>query len=246
METYASQANQNTSPVSLQCGHTICKGCLDNICKSTKKCPYCSVKVDPTAKTIFNFTVISLMDEQQKSIKTKDIAVPVIPEIPICSECEGTNPVEITCEDCQLIACKACSDMMHCSVARKKHVRVPWSKEYIDPKGFMCKLHPTYSCDLLCTTCSNSSICMMCYNFGAHKEHSVLPVTDAAVRERKKLLQKAGVLNTEISSASDTIVGIDQRIKIMNVNEQNDIKLVEDSFLELTNTKTCPQWFCCF
>jgi hypothetical protein len=213
MEQFANSAGETHSPVALPCGHTICSECFDKLQNATKSCPYCERAMGKT-KT-FNYALIHLVGEMTAAstiTADADTAAADAHATPLCVECEGSNPVEIVCQTCSLVACKACSDQIHSSVARQKHQRTPWTADYIDPKGLMCKQHPTYSCDLLCLTCSKQSICMMCYNFGAHKEHNVRPVDDVVKNCRKQLLRMAGVLNQEISHASDAIILVDQQI----------------------------------
>ena len=95
-----SDYNENdNSPYSLVCSHTVCKSCLYNIYNSNKKCPYCNENFDDKKLYDFkpNYEVITIMRElsnsyEKCSLCQRNLIIPMI--------FESENRVQIICEKC--------------------------------------------------------------------------------------------------------------------------------------------------
>ena len=202
-------------PVSLQCGHAMCKPCILGANSGTNGinllCPLCrapshfpSESDMPVNKTL------------QHSVDVlRGAAVPQMP----CQRCETTEAT-VDCSDCSAKYCSACSDLVHIGKLKSHHVVYSTVAVHGASKAPPCPEagHEAYRQDLYCSDC-NVLLCVLCSQTTAtHRSHNVIPLRQAAQVEAVKLrhtLDAAGNFRDELRKVSrsldDALVDCEQR-----------------------------------
>ncbi|KAJ8346818.1 hypothetical protein SKAU_G00282190 [Synaphobranchus kaupii] len=105
LETY----NQDQlRPKLLQCGHTVCRQCLEKLLASTingVRCPFCSKvsRMSSISQLADNLTVLKIVDCASSSASASGL---------MCRSCKNRLPRQY-CPDCGLVLCDACKDEGH-------------------------------------------------------------------------------------------------------------------------------------
>ncbi|KAI1905056.1 hypothetical protein AGOR_G00012010 [Albula goreensis] len=105
LETY----NQDQlRPKLLQCGHTVCRQCLEKLLASTingVRCPFCSKvsRMSSISQLADNLTVLKIVDCASSCASTSGL---------MCRSCKNRLPRQY-CPDCGLVLCDACKGEGH-------------------------------------------------------------------------------------------------------------------------------------
>lgn len=170
--------NIYTDPVSLRCGHSFCRLCVDyvqdyHLVYGKYLCPVCrkSIKDRPLlqSNTQILHKIQSYQDVQGGEETTEEVAV-------YCLYCvESQVPAVKTCVQCETPLCDR-----HLEAHNKElnHVLIP-------PTARKCSEHN----HLLQYYCSQDGacICESCSLTGNHRDHDIIPMKDAFESEKNKL-----------------------------------------------------------
>lgn len=189
-------------PVSLPCGHSVCKPCILSLNKEQAsriafRCPTCldEVAVDDETELRINVALQSAVEI------LKGDQVPNLP----CMRCEAVEAT-VDCPECNGKFCSSCSDLVH--VGKFKAHRITYSADAVQAvhKPPYCTQvgHEDYRTDLFCVDCK-AMLCVVCSQVSPlHRSHVVVPLSEAADVEKGKLrqtLQSAGKFRTELKKA---------------------------------------------
>ncbi|XP_054290967.1 RING finger protein 17-like isoform X2 [Macrosteles quadrilineatus] len=185
-------------PRILQCGHSICEGCLTNGFKSNGSltCPSCA-KISETKKldtTNFKKTEMLTLREDfpinvyavgQVSLKKNkqhimgDDMITFVhkkknmsqQKTVTCKEC-AARQADCSCRQCEVELCNSCFSTIHDKVTLRNHEKVPLIlKETMEFfKESMCKIHSGAFLSIFCRDCK-IYICKECAVKDSHLEH---------------------------------------------------------------------------
>eukprot|EP00754_Rhynchopus_humris_P035366 Rhum_TRINITY_DN16894_c0_g1::Rhum_TRINITY_DN16894_c0_g1_i1::g.164724::m.164724 len=174
-------------PVTLQCGHNVCKGCV--LSRNTQSgggqsikvhCPVCreQSRYVQESDLLINQNLMDLIDVMRGEAVYK-VA---------CHRCEKVEAT-LHCSECALPLCSSCSDIIH--VGRLKSHKVTYSATAVSatkrPPKCSRPGHADYRTDLFCVDC-NELLCVLCSQTDfTHRTHKILPVKEAGELEKMKL-----------------------------------------------------------
>ncbi|XP_023666851.1 E3 ubiquitin-protein ligase TRIM32 [Paramormyrops kingsleyae] len=106
LETYN---QEQLRPKLLQCGHTVCRQCLEKLLASTingVRCPFCSKvsRMSSISQLADNLTVLKIIDCAGSGVAAAANLM--------CKSCRGRLPRRYCC-DCGLVLCEACAGDSH-------------------------------------------------------------------------------------------------------------------------------------
>ncbi|XP_038079459.1 tripartite motif-containing protein 45-like [Patiria miniata] len=169
--------NRYHEPKMLECSHSFCLTCLQELQKSQKRtddkirCPLCQsetiLPAGKVAKLTTNYGLICLVEEvtQHEHLKGQ------MPKV-ICQTCDEKNEAVSRCMDCECFLCQQCQTAHQRFAAFKTHNIVPVDEiegESAPKKDVsQCKIHPTKELCFYCNTCE-MLICRQCAA-SSHKE----------------------------------------------------------------------------
>eukprot|EP01064_Diplonema_japonicum_P032160 TRINITY_DN5982_c0_g1_i1.p1 TRINITY_DN5982_c0_g1~~TRINITY_DN5982_c0_g1_i1.p1 ORF type:complete len:555 (+),score=69.77 TRINITY_DN5982_c0_g1_i1:98-1666(+) len=195
-------------PVTLQCGHNVCKGCiLRNNAQSgggrsiKVTCTVCrqQSRYGSESELVINQNLMDLIDVM------KGDAVHKVG----CSRCEKVEAT-LHCSECGLPLCSSCSDIIH--VGRLKQHKLTYSTSAVTatkrPPKCSKPGHSDYRTDLYCVDC-NELLCVLCSQTDfTHRTHKILPVKEAGEIERSKLrdvLDATSRLRSDLRAVCKTV-----------------------------------------
>ncbi|XP_005053733.1 PREDICTED: E3 ubiquitin/ISG15 ligase TRIM25-like isoform X2 [Ficedula albicollis] len=222
-------------PVSLGCGHSFCRPCLEEVLGTQQSsqglstCPTCRASLEPGVKLQKNFKLANIVEAFQatapkgqeagkKSLQqgkgSKKGKTSVVP----CEYClDGSQPAVKTCLVCEASLCQAHLSKHNAKGFNQGHVLVEVGAGKAEERR--CQDHGK----LLECYClrEETCICMLCSIAGAHKGHEVITMKEARDQELVKLSN----IMTELQESKNYLVtGLEELQK-----SENQIK---------TNTKT--------
>eukprot|EP01063_Lacrimia_lanifica_P012897 TRINITY_DN19595_c0_g1_i1.p1 TRINITY_DN19595_c0_g1~~TRINITY_DN19595_c0_g1_i1.p1 ORF type:complete len:528 (+),score=179.69 TRINITY_DN19595_c0_g1_i1:64-1647(+) len=194
-------------PVTLQCGHSVCKGCA------------LGGQASAAARGIE--VVCAVCREVSKYSSERDLQINqgLVDEVALlvgdtvsatqCHRCEK-NEATLHCVECALPLCTTCSDIIHVGRLRQHNIIYNSSPGGASSQPPRCTRpgHEAYRTDLYCVDCS-TLLCVLCSQTDyTHRAHRVLPVAEAAVAEKDKLRDVIGSstrLRTELRSVCGSL-----------------------------------------
>ena len=196
------------TPLSLPCGHSICRICTDDILKlesSQCLCPQCRVpftkaNVSKNIELLHSVFVIKKLKKQASAGALQPISkskpAPITSnessDITLCSNCNEEGKCVI-CTDCAdgKPRCVDCFEFAH---KRKptKHQTTPWDSAN---SPLMCRDHQQ-ECVLFCHPCKKV-VCVLCTHSPTHKGHNCTPVIDEVESTKREINVKCGELEEQ-------------------------------------------------
>ncbi|XP_022088731.1 E3 ubiquitin-protein ligase TRIM56-like [Acanthaster planci] len=216
--------NTFTSPTYLDCLHTFCIQCLEDMRSNSGHscnelhCPNCRVKTSLIGRGTLglkrNFMMVSLVEEvasQKKLLRIQQGAV-------TCTLCNDEASAVIQCSDCQERLCQDCW-MQQDSKHTGHHIDIldptTTEKPPVVPK---CRKHERYECCFYCKTCQ-ALICAMCAATSHRSlEHEHLEIDEADDLARQEL----GILRSRLEKRQQDYISAVQHIK-RNCERTEDI-----------------------
>ena len=170
-------------PVTLSCGHNLCKPCIlqtqtgggDGI---NVTCPMCAA---PSHFDREGDMHVNAALQRSVDVLRGDAAAAVA-----CSRCEETEAT-VECEDCAAKYCSACCDLIHVGKLRSHRLAYSDAAVATTKKPPQCdqRGHEDYRTDLYCTDC-NVLLCVICAQTAAtHRMHAVVPLRQASEASAK-------------------------------------------------------------
>lgn len=172
------------NPVSLCCGHSFCKQCVQKVlsnqqqAKASYSCPLCRVDLGPILELQNNFHLCSIVETYlaNKGKKDKGFATKKEEAVP-CDFClDKPQPAVKMCLSCEASLCQAHLDKHSARASQKDHVLVevgmggPIEERRCQEHGKAFEFF-----------CQNESlfICALCSIAGCHNGHKILTLREA-------------------------------------------------------------------
>eukprot|EP01059_Diplonema_ambulator_P004038 TRINITY_DN13731_c0_g3_i1.p1 TRINITY_DN13731_c0_g3~~TRINITY_DN13731_c0_g3_i1.p1 ORF type:complete len:523 (+),score=73.61 TRINITY_DN13731_c0_g3_i1:156-1724(+) len=195
-------------PVTLQCGHNVCKGCI--LGSNAQSGGGRSLKVTCTVcRQVSRYGSESEMVINQNLMDLIDVMKGDAVHKVGCSRCEKVEAT-LHCAECGLPLCSSCSDIIH--VGRLRQHKLVYSTSAVTATKRPPKCgkpgHSDYRTDLYCVDCTEL-LCVLCSQTDfTHRTHKILPVKEAGEVERSKLrdvLEASSRLRSDLRSVCSNI-----------------------------------------
>ncbi|XP_065500272.1 tripartite motif-containing protein 5-like [Caloenas nicobarica] len=244
-----------STPVSLSCGHSFCKQCVQQSCQLRPQgpfsCPLCHSQADPAMELQPNVQLRSIVEkfldaptqeekedcemqceDEDKSSGQEDGVI-------LCDSClQEPQPAVKTCLTCEASLCRAHLSKHSTKSRLKDHVLV----EPCDAQVLAERRCPQHGKLLECYCKTDSvCVCVMCCVASSHKNHEITPLEDVFGQAQK-------VLPETLKTVQEHEAALNQRIT--NLLKQEDKVEIEESLrrsrleslfeqiqLQLENTK---------
>ncbi|KAM6196174.1 E3 ubiquitin/ISG15 ligase TRIM25-like [Sarcoramphus papa] len=183
-----------TNPVSLSCGHSFCKQCIQKALsaqqqsKAPYSCPMCKLQLGPILELQKNFQLCSIVEaflattskgqQGEGSAEGKKEVVP-------CDFClDRSQPAVKTCLICDASLCQAHLNKHNAKASQQDHVLVEVGAGGVAEER-RCLEHGR----LLECYCQDEGqcICVLCSIAGCHKGHSIITLKEAHDKELGQL-----------------------------------------------------------
>uniref|UniRef100_A0A8C3RHY7 Uncharacterized protein n=2 Tax=Cyanoderma ruficeps TaxID=181631 RepID=A0A8C3RHY7_9PASS len=222
-------------PVSLSCGHSFCRQCIEEVLgtqqnsRGPSTCPICRAHLGPTEELQNNFKLGNITDAFRATISkgqqarresleqeegTEKGKTGVVP----CEHClDGSQPAVKTCLVCEVSLCQAHLSKHNAKGFHQEHILVEVGTDQAEERrcGDHGKLLECY-----CLR-EEKCICILCSIAGSHKGHEIITMREAHDRQLVKLSKTM----TELQRSKSTVLTV---LKMLQESE-NQIKI---------NTKT--------
>lgn len=222
-------------PLVLPCGHTIGKGCLNNI----QKCPNCTKKFDPRLVPV-NYTLENFITYMNQNIKKENVFeekvnVLEIEKPDICEEC-ALLEANSYCMQCDVMFCGFCWSRMHAR-ALANHSKIDAIKKP-ERSSEYCKEHRDEKVKFFCLDCSKQ-ICRECAE-STHGNHEMMNAQEAAMELEKDFSEQIISLFEVYKRNVNMITGVSEIAKISFEQIENEIskrKNAVETLESISNTE---------
>ncbi|XP_055761880.1 E3 ubiquitin-protein ligase TRIM39-like isoform X4 [Salvelinus fontinalis] len=177
-----------TEPVSIPCGHNLCKACISGYWDTSDlcQCPMCKKTFDKRPDLFVNTLISEMAAQFRQTVEVKATSSP--------HQCPDII-VELSCDICtgmKLKALKSClvCQTSECETHLEPHQRVPALKRHklINPvenlEDRMCKKHDRLL-ELFCRT-DQTCVCQFCTETD-HKTHDTVPIEEECGERKAQL-----------------------------------------------------------
>eukprot|EP01065_Artemidia_motanka_P043617 TRINITY_DN6077_c1_g1_i2.p1 TRINITY_DN6077_c1_g1~~TRINITY_DN6077_c1_g1_i2.p1 ORF type:complete len:522 (+),score=37.95 TRINITY_DN6077_c1_g1_i2:117-1682(+) len=163
-------------PVSLRCGHNVCKGCALSVSSAAgvrngvrTVCPMCREVSEYSAEC--DLRVNQPLMDAVLTMKGDAVAAH-----PVCARCEGCRS-EVFCADCATPLCRACCEIIHVGKLQEHAVgALPAHGTMASAPRCEHRGHRSYRKELYCSDCS-VALCILCSQ--QHRGHRLLSLAEA-------------------------------------------------------------------
>uniref|UniRef100_A0A8C8AC60 Uncharacterized protein n=1 Tax=Otus sunia TaxID=257818 RepID=A0A8C8AC60_9STRI len=216
------------NPVSLSCGHSFCKQCIQKALgaqqqsKAPYSCPMCKLQLGPILELQKNFQLCSIVEAflatTSKEERSEDSAERK-KEVVLCDFClERSQPAVKICLMCDAFLCQAHLDKHNAKASQQDHVLVE-----VGAGGGAVERRCLEHGRLLECYCQDEGqyICVLCSIAGCHKGHSIVTLKEAHDKQLGELSETVTWLQQRKSALAAALEELQK--------SENQIK---------TNTKT--------
>lgn len=147
-----------------------------------------------------NYSLMNLLEQLEQESKNR--------KIPLCAECGESSTV--FCDDCDMPLCDTHNQTVHLLKVFSSHKRIDISKKPI--RSNKCHIH-SEPLKLFCEECQ-SSVCILCRDYGKHKGHDISLISDLFDRYQTDLQKNIEVTKTTVES-------IDNQLRDLNTYIEN-------------------------
>ncbi|KAH3757336.1 tripartite motif-containing protein 9/67 [Pelomyxa schiedti] len=231
-------------PVLLNCGHTMCIDCADNLRSYYSLVASANTNLQETHKefdAIVCLTCSSVMFIS-KSRTTKEALPPNQVMAALVEKYKRTGPKKIICSmdclevatvqcaDCGAVMCSKCDNTIHRGpLGAHQRIRIDGGTVTAPPLSYAprCVEHRE-QLKLFCRSCK-CLVCLECANFGSHKGHEVVLINEWGEQCRKELLNGIQELKSRAVLLSNARNDLQKEVIHQN-------QALEALSMELTNT----------
>ncbi|OPJ87924.1 E3 ubiquitin/ISG15 ligase TRIM25 [Patagioenas fasciata monilis] len=244
-----------STPVSLSCGHSFCKQCLQQERQLRPqgpfRCPLCHSQADPAAELQPNVQLRSIVEKfldaptqgkrENGEMQSEDEDESSGPEdgVILCDSClQEPQPAVKTCLTCEASLCQAHLSKHMTKSHLKDHVLV----EPCDAQVLAERRCPQHRKLLECY-CKTESvcICVMCCVTSSHKNHEIIPLEEAFGQVQKAFPETLKALKKHEAELNQRITNLlkqEDEVEAEESLQRNQLEsLFEQMQLQLENTK---------
>ncbi|KAM9316330.1 E3 ubiquitin-protein ligase TRIM21-like [Gastrophryne carolinensis] len=192
-----------TDPLTLMCGHSMCRGCIDHIRDTAKDsgdifCPGCREEFHRPA-TQRNGKMHNMVESLVSTHQDEEIII-------LCTHClHSPVPAVISCLHCEA---SLCEDHLKVHSKSPEHI-------LLDPNTSMesrkCSIHK----EILKYYCTKDAacICVSCSLAGEHQGHPVQTLDEAFKRKKERLRNELKKLTIDRENTKERIQSLQERQK---------------------------------
>ncbi|KAK6734885.1 hypothetical protein RB195_018211 [Necator americanus] len=219
-EEYSGLEERRTPRVLTGCGHTICQGCAQSICRpgvSYIVCPFDRVSTPVTGGDVRllkkNFALLELIERIQQSCNEGEKVDRYARDRLLGIDCDEDpcHTAVLFCTVCESHLCERCADSSHDTNVLSKHRRIPLSEKPASTAS--CRVHNSYPIEFVCKeeNCSNKNglMCIFCRDYGLHKGHAHVLIE----RETDELREKLHEAISEVSKGLTEVETLRRRMQ---------------------------------
>ncbi|XP_035419850.1 E3 ubiquitin-protein ligase TRIM62-like [Cygnus atratus] len=247
------------SPVSLACGHSFCKECIQEALRccphSLFSCPLCNTQAVPPAELQPNIQLCNVVqkfldtcgqdsthgEEEKHQVQCEEMeeSSGQQNEEVVCDFClEKPLPAVKTCLSCETSLCQAHLDKHSTKASLKDHVLV----EPCDVHVLAERRCPRHGKLLECYCVTDSvCICVLCCVTGSHNSHKIISVEEAfgqAQNDFPKTLQSVKIYEAEVNRSLENLLKQKNDIEAAESLQRNRLEnLFDEMYKQLGSRK---------
>ncbi|XP_054457340.1 E3 ubiquitin/ISG15 ligase TRIM25-like [Anoplopoma fimbria] len=223
-------------PVSIPCGHSYCKGCIEDCWDQEEKkgrysCPRCR-ETFSTRPALKRNTMLAEVVEKLKKSSTQQPSPSLAfagPEDVACDFCSGTrrNKATMSCLTCLASYCPSHLEPHHSVPVLKKHQLVSAT---IPLQEKMCEKHNKLM-EVYCRT-DRKCICYLCV-IDEHKEHDTVSSASERAEEQKQLIVSQKNVQQRSQEREEELNELLQALEDFKSSTQPAMKTCDEIFDEM-------------
>ncbi|POI30469.1 hypothetical protein CIB84_005781 [Bambusicola thoracicus] len=226
------------NPVSLCCGHSFCKQCVQRVlgnqqqAKASYSCPLCRVELGPILELQNNFHLCNIVETYlaNKGNKDKGFAAEKEEAVP-CDFClDKPQPAVKMCLICDASLCQAHLDKHSARASQKDHVLVEVGTGGSTEER-RCQEHGK-AFEYFCQD-ERLFICVLCSIAGCHKGHKILTLKEAHNMNLDDLSHTVDRLLRYKSDVSIALEELQRNKNQIETNTKTVTSLVQKKFEEI-------------
>eukprot|EP00758_Cryptobia_borreli_P001063 Tbor_TRINITY_DN1905_c0_g1::TRINITY_DN1905_c0_g1_i1::g.3536::m.3536/K10649/TRIM9_67; tripartite motif-containing protein 9/67 len=245
-------------PVTLGCGHSMCKVCVLNsdndfnrklninfypstrsssssgtwsVSHPSKYGIQVACRICQAKSTFSSEAALTVDHNIERMIEILEGSVVTVMPCMRCEDGEGS----LSCDECNVKLCEACSDLVHVGRMRNHHIshNVAGQDEVSKPQVCEQMGHEGYRKDLYCVDC-RTFLCVLCtQSLPTHRNHQVTTVSEAAQVEKKKLMDAIEAAHNFRQELKNTVTQIDDVIATILRNAGEEVAVFEEAMDKL-------------
>ncbi|XP_051487219.1 E3 ubiquitin-protein ligase TRIM62-like [Apus apus] len=241
-----------SNPVSLSCGHSFCKKCIQEVRRHQQgpfSCPLCQALADPTMELQTNIQLRSIaqkfldapahQEEEKGGAQEKGEGSGQQNEAILCDSClEEPQPAVKTCLNCEASLCQAHLTKHNTRSPLKDHVLV----EPCDAQLLAERRCPQHGKLLECYCQTDSvCICVLCSVTSSHKNHEITALEEAFGQAQSAFCGALETVKTRKAALRGIISNLltqEDEVETTESQRRNQLEsLFEEMGLQLVNKK---------